>query len=241
LIILLGYFVLILVSISWIVFEWKPANFQQELPNTTIHNPILTKTESHNDFFMSPEKGLSISIIFGMLGSTIHGLCSLVAWHSHNKLKRSYIWWYITKPLLGASFAIIIYIFVQPIILKGLLFDYNIFINEYFIAVISAFVGLLSNNLPNKIRDISDYLFGIQRNTSSYHQETSLFKIIILIAGLVLGSVLAYYIFHEYSIPNYWKVAITTFILLLPFSFFLQASLHMKSLKDEIASNIQYQ
>jgi hypothetical protein len=69
--------------------------------------------------------------------------------------------------------------------------------------------------------------------------DERLLKGIILAAGLILGGTLAYFIFHYDNIPEHWKFAIAAFIILLPFSFFLQASLHVKAVEAEFQTKIQ--
>jgi hypothetical protein len=89
----------------------------------------------------------------------------------------------------------------------------------------------------------------VESERSSIEQQSSfwsftnfderLLKGIILAAGLILGGTLVYIIFHYDSIPEHWKVAFTAFIILLPFSFFLQASLNVKAVKAELHIKIQ--
>jgi len=46
---------------------------------------------------------VELSILFGVIGSSIHALTSLTMWHSRNKLKREFYSWYLTRPLIGLS------------------------------------------------------------------------------------------------------------------------------------------
>ena len=63
-------------------------------------------------------------------------------------------------------------------------------------------------------------------------------KWIIIIAGIILAAVIAYTV-SRYSIEENWKIAIATFILLLPFSLFLQASLNVNAIRSERHREIQ--
>ena len=69
--------------------------------------------------------------------------------------------------------------------------------------------------------------------------DEKILKLTIVLAGVILGGVLAYSLFQYPSIPFYWQLAITSFILLLPFSFFVQASLNMKALRDQMGTDMQ--
>jgi len=72
-----------------------------------------------------------------------------------------------------------------------------------------------------------------------FYLNRNLIQTIFLVAGSILGCIviinLSYY--PEISVP--WKFAISTFITILPISFFLQAFLLEKSTVNSIASDLQ--
>jgi hypothetical protein len=78
--------------------------------------------------------------------------------------------------------------------------------------------------------------FKLRRTTKS---DEFFIKLVLLIAVVALGSNVGFTIFHYSTIPTHWKVAITAFILLLPFCYFLQALLNVRSVKQERISKIQ--
>ena len=53
-------------------------------------------------------------------------------------------------------------------------------------------------------------------------KDENILKLIIIIGCGILGSSFSLNIFHYDSIPVIWKIAIITFIIILPISFFLQ-------------------
>jgi hypothetical protein len=69
--------------------------------------------------------------------------------------------------------------------------------------------------------------------------DEMLLKAAVVAAGIMLGSILGYKLFLYSDIPIYWRIAIATFILFLPFYFFLQVSLNVKYTKDARMSHIR--
>ena len=51
--------------------------------------------------------------LFGIIGASIHGLGSLTAWISTDKLQAGGGIWYLTRPPIGAALAIITYIIIR--------------------------------------------------------------------------------------------------------------------------------
>ena len=78
----------------------------------------------------------------------------------------------------------------------------------------------------------------LRRSDLSDHTE-KLLTAIIICSVIILGSVIGTKIFLSKDIPFPWPIGIATFILLLPFSLFLQASLNVEAVKDAKHSKIQ--
>jgi hypothetical protein len=76
-------------------------------------------------------------------------------------------------------------------------------------------------------------------NLSDYAEKLLTAGIVsaVLTMGLVIGIMIFHFDFVNVNI--FWKIGIATFILLLPFSLFLQASLNAEAVKDEKHSTIQ--
>jgi hypothetical protein len=134
------------------------------LPNKskgTIDNLTVTRIRPNEQFQLdNPEVRLVIlSIMFGVLGSSIHGITSLTRWRSSNKLEDSYATWYLIRPLIGASLAFIVYVVLRA----GLLTGGPQVTNEIGVAAISALVGLMNTQVTKKLRDVFDTIFGIQK------------------------------------------------------------------------------
>jgi hypothetical protein len=73
----------------------------------------------------------------------------------------------------------------------------------------------------------------------SYRTKFERFIKWIFFIGTVILSIIVVYNIANTQIPLSWKVAISTFILLLPFSLYLQAALHVSNMKIEKISKYQ--
>ncbi|HKG42012.1 MAG TPA: hypothetical protein VKA98_07735 [Nitrososphaeraceae archaeon] len=79
-------------------------------------------------------------------------------------------------------------------------------------------------------------IIGIIRNKLTLER---LLQLVIVIAGVILGTVICYTVYLYPRIPIHWKVAIITFILFLPVSYFLQIFFNSEANKDERKSRIR--
>jgi hypothetical protein len=112
--------------------------------------------------FTNPEIRLVLfSTLFGIIGASIHGLGSLTAWISTNKLQAGWGIWYLTRPPIGAALAIITYIIIRAGFISGS--GGPAAISDFGVAGISALVGLMTDEMTSKLRDVFDTLFGIKK------------------------------------------------------------------------------
>jgi len=99
--------------------------------------------------------------LFGIIGASIHGLGSLTAWISTDKLQAGWGIWYLTRPPIGAALAIITYIIIRAGFISGT--GGPAAISDFGVAGISALVGLMTDEMTSKLRDVFDTLFGIKK------------------------------------------------------------------------------
>lgn len=100
-----------------------------------------------------------ISILFGVVGGTIHGIASLTAFRSTHKLTGEWSMWYAARPFLGAAIALVVYLTFRA----GLVTGGPSNVSDFGVAAISALVGLLTEQTTRKLRDIFDTLFGTEK------------------------------------------------------------------------------
>ena len=136
---------------------------EDELRNETTWTRPLTGQAFNTDpeiVFTNPEIRLVMfSIFFGVIGASVHGIGSLTAWMSTRKLEAGWGVWYLTRPVIGAALAIITYLILRA----GFVSGGPTAISDFGVAAISALVGLMTNEMTRKLRDIFDTLFGITK------------------------------------------------------------------------------
>lgn len=167
-VLLIIYFIaLIALSIAAIIRVWNPA--PEVTVQTTAKNAIITvQSPSIKDLIANRENYLIvINALFGVLGGSTYGLSSIASWIATNKLERSWLLWYVSRPIIGASLAIIFYLILRAGIIK----DIPLTQNDYGFAAISYIVGLIATHAMKKIRDIFDTLFGIKKTNQDKGDE----------------------------------------------------------------------
>jgi len=134
----------------------------KEMRNETIWVRPLSVQAFNTDLeivFTNPEIRLVIfSIFFGVIGASVHGIGSLTAWISTRKLESGWGIWYLTRPPIGAALAIITYLILRA----GFVTGGPTAISDFGVAALSALVGLMTDEMSSKLRDIFDTLFGIK-------------------------------------------------------------------------------
>jgi hypothetical protein len=75
---------------------------------------------------------------------------------------------------------------------------------------------------------------------SKFISSENLLKLSIAIAGSIMGTVIVLNTFQYEFIPLTWKIAVSTFILILPISFFMQAKMMENTITDERISGIKF-
>jgi hypothetical protein len=135
----------------------------KEMKNETIWVRPLSGQAFNTDLeivFTNPEIRLVMfSIFFGVIGASVHGIGSLTAWISTRKLESGWGIWYLTRPPIGAALAIITYLILRA----GFVTGGPTAISDFGVAALSALVGLMTDEMSSKLRDIFDTLFGIKK------------------------------------------------------------------------------
>ena len=135
--------------------------------STPINNPLnILKPR-----FENPEVSLlAISCLFGLLGASVAGITSLYKqklWESTSELNKRRTYLYVVRPWLGASVAIITYVALRAGLINfampgGGQNDIPP-INQFGIAAISATVGLMTDQIIAKLKELFSALMGIQK------------------------------------------------------------------------------
>lgn len=94
-------------------------------------------------------------LLTGAIGGMVHALRSYVAFSGSRLLARSWIWWYIFRPVEGAILALVFYFVIQA----GLAGEISTGSGVFGVAGFSALVGLFSQQAVTKLKEIAETIF----------------------------------------------------------------------------------
>lgn len=101
---------------------------------------------------------LLIVLLAGALGSLIHAFQSLVDFVGNDSFKTSWGWWYIARPFIGTSLALVFYAALRGGLLAGTPASVKD-VSPYGVFTIAALAGMFSDKATQKLADIFDVLF----------------------------------------------------------------------------------
>lgn len=124
-----------------------------DILNDIQHNINWNNSKIHREFQL-----ILLSLFFGLIGSTMHGLASLVNYVATKRYRHDWFLWYLGRPVIGGVVALMFYV-----IIRGGILSINAQpadLNYFGIAAISAIAGLVATEGTKKLRDIFVTLFG---------------------------------------------------------------------------------
>lgn len=100
-------------------------------------------------------------LLAGALGSFIHAATSFSNFVGQGKIEKSWIWWYLLRPVIGMGIALVFYFVFRG----GLLNDTKIeTLNIYGVMILSALSGLFTDRATLKLEEIFQALFKPEDN-----------------------------------------------------------------------------
>ena len=121
-------------TVAWLGWEWKP----------------------------TPEAALlALVVLSSALGSYVHAAVSFTDYVGNRLLARSWIWWYVLRVLVGSSLALLFYFVIRGGFLSAGTNSSDI--NPYGIAAISGLVGLFSKQATDKLSEVFDTAFSVEK------------------------------------------------------------------------------
>lgn len=93
--------------------------------------------------------------LFGLMGSSIHGVSALTTFAATQKLTKSWGLWHFMHPPVGTTLAILVYFVVRAGLVTG-----PEELNYYGVAALGTLVGLSTSNTMSKLRAVLETLFG---------------------------------------------------------------------------------
>lgn len=130
---------------------WASCDGQNCVPAKISLAGIATYSVSYDTWI------LFLILTVGALGSFVHAATSFADYVGNQRLCRSWIVWFLLRPLIGSALAFVFYL-----VLRGGLFASAAdpkSINIYGFAAIAAVAGLFSKQATDKLREVFDTLF----------------------------------------------------------------------------------
>jgi hypothetical protein len=113
---------------------------------------------------IDPEVRLILLVILvGALGSCVHAATSFSTFVGNRSLGGSWMWWYLLRPLIGMTLALIFYFAIRGGLLLLSSATNSEDISPFGIAAISGLTGMFSKQAADKLRDLFDSLFKTEK------------------------------------------------------------------------------
>lgn len=122
---------------------------------------LATTTTKFRDPISRELDLLLLVLLGGALGSFLHTARSYSDFIGNRKITRSWAWWYVLHPFLGAGLALVFYLAVRGGFL-AITPGSNIKASDlspFAVASLAAFVGMFSKQATTKLADVFDTLF----------------------------------------------------------------------------------
>lgn len=101
------------------------------------------------------ERLFFLVIVAGALGSYIHAATSFADYVGNRKLTSSWLWWYLLRPFVGVSLALITYFVVRAGFLTGGAGE----VSPYGVATLAALAGMFSKQATDKLEEVFTTVF----------------------------------------------------------------------------------
>jgi hypothetical protein len=152
----LGMYLLIMaIGITYFIFQLWP-NFTIDDSGKVLYDKTFYLFAQQ--FTMENEsRWILIVLLTGALGSYVHATTSFVTFVGNRSLVTSWTWWYILRPFIGSSLALIFYFVIRGGLLSTGTEAANVSI--FGIAAISGMVGMFSKQATDKLKELFDTLF----------------------------------------------------------------------------------
>ena len=145
-------------------------NETAEAINDINHNfALVSNSKIHREFQL-----ILLSLLFGLIGSTVHALSSLVTYVGTTRYHHNWFLWYLGRPIIGGIIALMFYVIIRGGILSVNAQPADL--NYFGIAAISVIAGLVATEGTKKIRDIFMTLFGTIENREKGEEELEIAK-----------------------------------------------------------------
>jgi hypothetical protein len=150
------YFIALSVVLLYLLVSIWPPTISQATPSWSSQPVSLLF--GWFQFYLSDEVRLIfIVILAGALGSYVHSATSFSDYVGNRELVRSWSWWYILRPFIGISLALVFYFLIRAGFFSPAAEVEAT--SPYGFAAIAGLVGMFSKQATDKLSELFDTLF----------------------------------------------------------------------------------
>ena len=152
------YLVVTTLVLAYFTFKFWPVIIVDATGQTSQVDPRINLFGGLVERWIGPEQRFIFLVMcVGALGSLIHAATSFSDFVGNNVLKRSWMWWYILRPFVGMTFAVVLYL-----VIRGGFFASNLqaeTLNTFGITAFAALSGMFSKQALDKLTEVFNTRF----------------------------------------------------------------------------------
>lgn len=148
-------------TVVYLLFSLWPEEIKEQ-PDTNAKTEVTWKKESSLIFgqkisLIDDQRIIVLVLLAGLLGSFVHTANSFSTYVGANQFEKSWIWWYMLRPFVGMSIALIFYLVFRGGLFAGDTAAQDL--NIYGILTMAALTGLFSDRATLKLEEVFENLF----------------------------------------------------------------------------------
>lgn len=122
-----------------------------------------------------PDARLLVMVMLaGALGSFVHVAKSFGDFVGNDRFMASWIWWYLLKPCIGMTLALMLYLIVRAVFLTVNVASDSASVNLYGLMAMAGLVGMASKQSTDKFAEVLDTLFRTRRTSGDARRKDQL-------------------------------------------------------------------
>lgn len=98
-------------------------------------------------------------MIVGAFGSYVHAATSFASYVGNQQMGKSWVWWYLLRPLIGSALALVFYFAVRAGFMQNGADSGSV--NVFGIGAMAGLTGMFSKQATDKLREVFDNFFKV--------------------------------------------------------------------------------
>jgi hypothetical protein len=144
------------IGLGYLFLSFWPSEFDPNTKGNAIQSFVLLGTGIPIRITADVQL-LCVVILAGGIGSFIHTATSFGDFVGNRKLSQSWLWWYLLKPFIGMSLAVVFYLVVRGGFLSGSVETGKL--NVYGLTALAGMAGMFSKQATDKLSEVFNTLF----------------------------------------------------------------------------------